>query len=295
MLAPSCSAFHGRRLPDELRSRSAGHRSGLYNSTANYSYNLAPDILAKLAFQPRFGGHYEIFGIARFFRDRVYPNALGTGSYNDTTTGGGIGGGFRIPVAQNKVEIALHGLYGKALAATAQPRCPIPPCAPTASSLSCTGSPPWVRLLAIPPSGLISTSITAVTTPAVATSPMAPEQKATVSPLLVNTGCTIEVVPGSGGYSPSSPANCAGVTKDLQEPTFGYWYNIYDGSHGRLRQGFQYSYVERNAWSGVGGSANGNRQCHRNLPPLLHAVITNLNCKEGIHMDALFAFSEPMR
>jgi hypothetical protein len=34
----------------------------------------------------------------------------------------------------------------------------------------------------------------------------------------------------------------------------GYWYNFYAGPHGRLRQGFQYSYVARYLWSGLGGA-----------------------------------------
>ena len=75
-------------------------------------------------------------------------------------------------------------------------------------------------------------------------------------PNAVNSGCSGEPLPGNAptaGFAPSNPANCAGITKDTQEPTFGWWYNIYAGPHGRLRQGFQYSYVERYAWSGASG------------------------------------------
>src|SRR3954451_12503288 len=65
-------------------------------------------MLAKLAFEPGWG-HYEVFGIARFFRDRIYPNQIvitnpdcttkvggsSAGAYNDSTVGGGIGGSAR--------------------------------------------------------------------------------------------------------------------------------------------------------------------------------------------------------
>ena len=51
--------------------------SGGYNSLANYSSNYSPDFVAKLAFQPGFG-HYEIFGVASIFRERIYPNATAT-------------------------------------------------------------------------------------------------------------------------------------------------------------------------------------------------------------------------
>ncbi len=39
---------------------------------AGYSFNPAPDVIAKLVFEPGFG-HYEIFGLADSFRDRIFP------------------------------------------------------------------------------------------------------------------------------------------------------------------------------------------------------------------------------
>jgi hypothetical protein len=39
---------------------------------ANISFNEAPDMLVKAAFDPGFG-HYEVFGISRFFHQTVYP------------------------------------------------------------------------------------------------------------------------------------------------------------------------------------------------------------------------------
>ena len=51
-----------------------GNLGGLYNNQANYSSNVSPDFVAKLAFEPGFG-HYEIFGVGSDFRSRIYPNA----------------------------------------------------------------------------------------------------------------------------------------------------------------------------------------------------------------------------
>jgi len=76
------------------------------------------------------------------------------------------------------------------------------------------------------------------------------------------SGCNVEPLPGTGavnsgdGFSPSTPANCGNQTKDVQEFTAGYWYNIYAGPKGRLRYGLQYSWFERNLWSGAGGTTN---------------------------------------
>lgn len=69
------------------------------------------------------------------------------------------------------------------------------------------------------------------------------------------SGCNTEPNPG-GSFSPSTPANCSGNNKDVQEFSAGYWYNIYKGTKGGLRYGLQYSRFERDLWSGSGGTTN---------------------------------------
>ncbi len=99
----------GQGLPTNYVFGSTGTGGGLYNSAANYSYNYSPDLVAKIAIEPGWG-HWEAFGIGRFFRDRIYP---ATGApYNDMEPAGGIGGGFRGPFANKKLTIGLKGLYG---------------------------------------------------------------------------------------------------------------------------------------------------------------------------------------
>ena len=59
-----------------------GAGGGLYNAfDANgYTVNKAPDLIFKAAADPGFG-HYELFGIVSFFRDRIYPcGVVGTNS-----------------------------------------------------------------------------------------------------------------------------------------------------------------------------------------------------------------------
>src|SRR6202011_4243349 len=83
--------------------------------TTNYSSNVAPDVIVKAAFDPKVG-HYEIGGIARFFRDRYYPGQTNptpsaAGAVNDTKTGGGVFANARFPVT-HYVDLGLHGLAG---------------------------------------------------------------------------------------------------------------------------------------------------------------------------------------
>ena len=75
------------------------------------------------------------------------------------------------------------------------------------------------------------------------------------SRVLNNSACNTTANPGfnggSTGYYPGG--SCGAQTRNVQEGTIGYWYDIYKGEHGRLRQSIQYSYGERQGWSGAGG------------------------------------------
>ncbi len=69
----------------------------LLNSTANYSTDLAPDVVAKLVFEPGFG-HWELKAVGSVFRSRiVYPDTSINTSYNSHVFGGGLGLGTVFP------------------------------------------------------------------------------------------------------------------------------------------------------------------------------------------------------
>jgi hypothetical protein len=99
---------------------SQGTSGGLYNPTANYSFNATPDFIVKAAAQPGWG-HYELFGLISDFRDRIYPCASisstnvctgsATGASNQSTVGGGIGANVRGTLAK-KFDIGFHFLGG---------------------------------------------------------------------------------------------------------------------------------------------------------------------------------------
>ena len=74
------------------------------------------------------------------------------------------------------------------------------------------------------------------------------------SPLFVNKGCGVETLPtAANGFGPGGLANCAGNTRALFEGTVAFFYKFYNGPEGRLQLGGQYSYLSRDAWSGIGG------------------------------------------
>jgi hypothetical protein len=120
-----------------------GAGAGLLNAFdgTGYTTNKAPDLIFKAAADPGFG-HYELFGIVSFFRDRVYPcGVVGTnlkdtvtpvtptdltgncasatptvvssfGATNSNTTGGGLGASITLPVIKDKVDFGLKGVAG---------------------------------------------------------------------------------------------------------------------------------------------------------------------------------------
>ncbi len=259
----------GHGYPTNFVVGQTGTGGGLYNLTANYASNLAPDFIAKAAFDPGWG-HYEIFGIASFFRARVYPNDTGSnpsavGAYNDSTVGGGIGGGFRVPTLHKHLDVGLKGLWGDGTGRYGS------------SQIADLTARPDGQLALIHGFSALSTLEFHVT-PRLdiyanysgdyvgrryfVTGPG--KAVGYGSPYNVETGCDTEPVPGTsapsnnpfagGGYLPGSQSNCTADTKDVQEVTIGTWYNYYNGPMGRLRQGLQYSYFKRDIWSGVGAT-----------------------------------------
>jgi len=249
----------GQNLPTNVLIGSGGAGGGHYNPNANYSFNYAPDLVAKVAVEPGWG-HWELFGIERTFRDRIYPT---TGSpYNDKVVGGGVGGGFRGPLFNKRATIYLKGLYGEGVGRygsstiadiTLRPDGSISPIHGF-SSLGGVQLDPTKRLSLYFDYGGDYIGRDWVLSGG--------KQVGYGAYSADMSGCTIE--PASTAANPSSdpttPGNatnkCSGNNKDVQEFTAGYWFNFYSGPKGRLRQGIQYSLIRRDLWSGSGGTLN---------------------------------------
>ena len=263
----------GSGLPSNYLIGSTGTGGGLYDNQANYSFNMAPDLIAKIAVEPGWG-HWEAFGIGRFYRDRIYPT---TGSpYNDMEPAGGIGGGFRGPFANKKLTIGLKGLYGIGVGrygnstiadVTVRPTGILDPLK-AFSALSTVEANPTPRLNVYLNYGgdyiyrdfVVSGTNSGGNTYA-GYGVGGPSLGTSIVNAPAMTGCLIETAPasssaGAAGSNQTAPASCAGNTKDVQEFVAGYWYNLYNGPKGRLRQGITYENIRRDIWSGNGGTAN---------------------------------------
>ena len=267
-----------------------GTGGGLYNGTTNYSYNASPDFIGKLVFEPGFG-HYEVFGIIRDFRDRIYPGATMAkpsvaDAYNNSELGGGAGANARWTVAK-KVDLGIHflggvgvGRYGSAQLpdVVARPDGVLTPALnyQTLGTLEYHGKrldvytnygaeyeDRVVYLNAGKPVGYGSplfnnSGCYTETLPAATSTPVVTPPTTTGGA----TGTSTVPAPGSvgtpltGGYNPGGLKNCNGDTRVIMEGTIGFWYRFYKGPRGTLQWGPQYSYIDRNTWAGVGGNPN---------------------------------------
>jgi hypothetical protein len=266
--APQTLNVGGGGLPFTEVFQQVGNTGGLYNNQANYSYNQAPDLIGKVALEPGYG-HYEVFGIMRFFRNRIYPNALGTstsaaGVFNDSKTAGGLGANARFSLVPKKVELGLHvlagagvGRYGDSTLSdvTFRPDGSLEPLRGGSALLSLELNPtPKLNVYAYYGGDYAER---ALYNAVIAGKPTLIGYGRTTN---VTTGCGIEVAPAAAAgnsilaTATSSPANCSPDTRMIQEGTAGYWYDFYRGPKGRIRQGIQYSYLEKNTWRGTGGS-----------------------------------------
>jgi len=242
-----------------------------YNTGANYSFNPAPDIIAKIAFDPGFG-HYEIFGLVDRFTDRVFPcvefatgsplcTATGatsaTGAYNASKEGGGVGASARWMFAHHLV-FGLKGFGGSGVGRYAPGGLSDVAINPDGTihlikNLHGLGTLEWkTKKLTLYSYGGVEYAGRTY-----ALDPISGKNVGYGAPTFNNSGCSTEVAPGSSGFGPGGTGTCTGDTRALIEGTIGFWYKFYTGAKGTFQYGTQYSYVTRNAWSGNGGLTAG--------------------------------------
>jgi len=249
-----------------------GTSAGSLNPVANYAYTSAPDFIFKAAFEPGWG-HYEVFGVLSTFRDRVFPNETtetpsALGAYNDTRMGGGIGANARVPLFHKKLDAGVHffggdgiGRYGASILAdtTVRPNGTLAPI----RNFQSLGTLEWHATAQLDVYAYVGGEYAARTAffKTGATSPN--EGYGAIG--LNNYGCFTEPVPGtdtstpngtggSTGFVPGTLANCTGDTRSVFEGTLGFWYRFYKGPRGTVQFGPQYSYINRNTWSGAGAT-----------------------------------------
>jgi len=247
-----------------------GTAGGLYNVAGNYANNVAPDVIAKVAFDfPH--SHFEVGGLARFDRARVYPlilsstgavTGLSPNGYNDTKLAGGGFGSAR--VSTKYADIALQGMFGDGTGRygssqladlTIHPDGTLEPVHNYHGMFSLE-THPAKKLDVYAYYGAEYAQRTVYIAPNGALVGYGARN-------IVDSGCNTYIPTatglGNGGVAGSpNTANCGSPTRYIQEGTIGYTYRIVNSpKYGRLQYQFVYSYLQRASWEGLLSGTNG--------------------------------------
>jgi hypothetical protein len=215
----------------------------LLNSATQYTDNPVPDIIVKGAADTSFG-HYEVFGLARWFRSlSVAPGASTTKKH--TTFGGGVGAGMTMPLGTKKLQLAGNvlagdgiGRYGPSLLpdTTFNGRGQLSPVPEMMGSLGLIGHP--------------TSSVLLYTYGGVETAGRKRYMGADghqygygVTDLDLG-GCDIEF------------GTCNAQTRTLASLTAGGWWHFMQGHYGSVMAGLQYTYIRKFAFRGNDGAGN---------------------------------------
>jgi len=213
----------------------------LLNSTANYSIDFAPDIVAKIAIDPGYG-HYEVYGLGRGFRDRSPGTAAGT---NNTTWAGSIGAGLILPLLPN-LEFQASGLAGAGNGRYGSAQLPDATIRPDGTVAAIRE---WQAM-----GGFVFKPV-----PELTVYLYAGEEKASRT-AYANAAGTAAVGYGSDLYNNAgcysltgTAATCIANTGSVENVTIGEWWKVYTGEIGNFQIGLEYNWLERKAFGGVGG------------------------------------------
>ncbi|MDQ2832483.1 MAG: hypothetical protein M3Y50_01840 [Acidobacteriota bacterium] len=250
----------------------AGTGGGLYNLSTNYSNNVAPDVIVKVAYDTPHFGHYEIGGLGRWFRDRYYPNqtltpASAAGGTNNTKVGGGAFANLRFPVT-HFADVGLHGLGGTGVGrygTSTLPDVTVHPDGTLAPIKNYQGLfslelHPTKKLDLDAYAGAEYAQRTVYLNTLTGSSSFG--KLVGYAPITLNNStCNTEALPtstgnGLAGGAPYNPAgSCGAATRVVKELTGEFVYRLYNSpKYGRLQYAMQYSYLSRQAWAGVGGA-----------------------------------------
>ncbi|HZZ67160.1 MAG TPA: hypothetical protein VFE18_03210 [Phenylobacterium sp.] len=223
-----------------------GFFGGATNALApsTQSLNHVPDFIAKVAVEEDLAGHHlhaELLGLARDFyvQDATFAD-------KDTWTGA-VGGGLSFQVVPGLFDIQATGLLGRGVGRYASGQLPDVTFSPDGRVQPIREN---IWLL-----GAILHANKSLDLWAYAGQER--DERAAFgaigygNPLFVNSGCDIE----------GSALTCTGNTRALTELSAGFWQKFYSGPWGHAQVGLQYSHIERDAFSGVGGAP----EAHENM------------------------------
>ena len=248
--------------------------SGAFGNT--FTSDVAPDIIAKAAFDPGWG-HYEVFGIQRFFSDNTFncsvaqstaggqtvglcntttaiANGVSGSQHQHITTGEGIGGSVLLPIWAKYIDFQASALYGRGIGRYGASTLSDVVVGPDGSLVPITALHLLTGLVVHPWAGLDVYGYAG-------TEKASDKYWSGVStgnlngipltgfgvPSANNAGCSMTTFNSfTGGAN-----NCNAVNHQITSVAAGFWQDMYKGPMGRVAIGMQYEWVRRAAFTGT--------------------------------------------
>jgi len=225
--------FGGVTAPASVVASNAGTSS---LSGSSYSTNVAPDIIAKVAYDPSFG-HYEVFSLTRFFRDVVKVDGD-----NQYAVGMGIGAGALLPIIPKKMEVVANGMIGKGIGRYSSAQL-------ADISFDASGKiKPLTQMTALV--GLLGHPTT--TTDVYLYAGAEKILRKDYGDAALGYGSSARDM--SGCYTAGSSA-CSDQAKLIWQLSPGFWQQVYKGDYGNMKVGGQYSLTRKDVFSGSNGAS----------------------------------------
>jgi hypothetical protein len=226
--------------------------TGGFLNAVNVTPNQAPDIVVKAAYDPGWG-HYELFGLQRFFTDNTFCAAaaqtgcvVGT-TQRKTSFGGGVGGSFLLPVIPKYLDVQAGGSYGRGIGRYGAGQLPDVTIAADGSLTPLTAFHVWAGIVVHPWEGLDVFAYGGIEQ----TEAKFFDTLGYGNPAFDNSGCTIAT---AASFAANTSATCVANTRRIMDMKVGFWQDIYKGPVGRFVAGAEYNYINNKSFDGIGGA-----------------------------------------
>jgi hypothetical protein len=234
------------------------NNSGSLDNQTLCSNNVLPDFIEKFALDPGWG-HYELFGLQRWFTDEVAP--AGSTWSQQTTFGWGVGGSVLLPVVPKLLDVQASFLTGEGISRYGSSQLPDVVFGPQGQLVPLQATHVFLGAVAHPWDGLDVYAY-------------AGQEQVNARPWTIGAlqggygnagffdgGCAVQVTTSTTAatFNPNSGTTCAASlnVQRTQEITVGFWQNVYKGNLGRIAAGLQYEYLRLTAFPGTATVAGG--------------------------------------
>jgi hypothetical protein len=235
-----------------INSLNACQASGLLDSTTACSNDIAPDIIEKFALDPGWG-HYEVFGLERFFSDEVATTAVPNSWSQKVNFGWGVGGSALVPAIPKYLDLQGSVMVGDGIGRYGSSQLPDVTIGTNGSLTPLQTMQVLVGAVAHPWDGLDVYAYAGQEQVNANFWTIGATQGGFGNPAYANNGCLPENLgSGTAGFNDAiTGLTCTANVRRTQELTVGFWNNIYKGAMGRLTFGMQYEYVRLQAFPGL--------------------------------------------